>query len=240
MPDKLSPLERVLVVEDAPDWQRMIQAALGLHYAVSFASTLEEARKQVAKVRFNLLVLDVNLPDGDGFEFCREIRTSHEQMKMIPVIFLTSRSELEDKLMAFSLGGDDYVAKPFEGLELRARVEARLSRMRQRIQGAEALAMGVLRLELATLRAYIVDKVKKSELGLTPIEFKILYHLARNETQVVSREQLLSTIWGDATHVFDRATDKHVSSLRQKLGDYAGYIETVSGVGYRLVVKAIG
>lgn len=238
MPDNALSKENILVLEDAPESQRLIKAALGAHYLVFFASTLAEARSLIAKQRFKLLVLDVNLPDGDGFEFCREIRSSDEQMKLIPVVFLTSRSELDDKLRAFSMGGDDFVAKPFEGLELRARVEARLARMRS--QSAETtLTVGALRLELATLRAYVVQNAKKTELGLTPIEFKILYHLARGETQVFSREQLLSTIWGDATHVFDRATDKHVSSLRQKLGDYASYVETVSGVGYRLVVKPI-
>lgn len=218
--------------------QRMVQAALGRHYSVQVAGTLSEARALLDKNQFNLLLLDVNLPDGDGFQFCREVR-EREQSRTIPVIFLTARSELDDKLKAFSLGGDDYVVKPFEGLELRARVEARLARMRHGPQSADTFTKGVLRLEFTTLRAYVVDETKKMELGLTPIEFKILYHLARNETQVVSREQLLTTLWGQETHVFDRATDKHVSSLRQKLGIYAAYIETVSGAGYRFVIKAV-
>jgi DNA-binding response OmpR family regulator len=241
------PQANILVLEDSHESQRMIKAALEPHYWVAIAGSLAEARAHLERKRFQLLVLDVNLPDGDGFQFCGEVRAK-EETRLVPVIFLTGRSDLEDKLKGFSLGADDYIVKPFEARELRARVEAKLARERQLRSAApdaagrgadESLARGALRFELPTLRAYLVEGGKKTELGLTPIEFKILYHLARNETQVVSREQLLATVWGGETHVFDRATDKHVSSLRNKLGPYAAYIETVSRVGYRFVVKPV-
>ena len=231
--------ETILVIEDAPDFQLMVKAALERHYRVTCASSLQQARVLLAQQEFQLLILDVNLPDGDGFKFCAEIR-AHETTRSIPVVFLTGRAELEDKLKGFSLGADDYIVKPFDQQELRARVEAKLMRERERGAADGVFVKGAIRLEIPTQRAYVVESEnKKSEVGLTPIEFKILYHLARNENKVVSREQLLTTVWGNGTHVFDRATDKHVSSLRHKLGPCASYIETVSRVGYRFIAKSI-
>src|SRR5687768_6524265 len=123
--------ETILAVEDAPDFQLMIRASLERHYVVTVVSTLEQARARLARQSYNLLLLDVNLPDGDGFAFCADLR-AHEATQSLPVIFLTARSELEDKLRGFSLGADDYIVKPFQGLELRARVEAKLARERSK------------------------------------------------------------------------------------------------------------
>lgn len=233
-------MDPILVIEDAPDFQRLVRAALGQCYDLTFAASLAEARARLLEREYALLILDIGLPDGDGFSFCTELK-EQGKFRALPVIFLTGRTELEDKLNGFSLGGDDYIVKPFEGRELKARVQARLARLQQDGAGAEdgIIRVGHLRLKASTQRVYRdLSGGKKSELGLTPIEFKILYHLARHENHVISREQLLATVWGKQTHVFARATDKHVSSLRQKLGDDASCIETVSGAGYRFVSKS--
>ena len=162
----VTPHENILVVEDASDFQLMIKAALERHYAVTFASTLQEARGFLSSRGFQLLVLDVNFPDGDGFAFCSEVR-ANEATRSMPVIFLSGRAELEDKLQGFRLGADDYIVKPFEGLELRARVEARLLRERQRARPDDVFAKGAIRLEVPTQRAYVVESAnKKIELGL--------------------------------------------------------------------------
>jgi two-component system response regulator ResD len=229
--------ERILLVEDSPDFQLIVRANLEKSYSLEMAGTLAEARRLLAKQSFQLLLLDANLPDGDGFSFCRELR-AQTSTQGLPVIFLTGRSELEDKLRGFSLGADDYIVKPFESLELQARVEVRLARERGKPRSEESCARGPLLLDLPTQRAYLREAGRQTDVGLTPIEFKILYRLMRQEDRVVSREDLLETVWGPETHVFDRATDKHVSALRQKLGASAAFIQTVSRAGYRFALRA--
>lgn len=235
-------IPRILVVEDAADFQLMVRAALVPGFQLVPAVTLGEARVLLAREKFDLLILDVSLPDGEGYALCGELRADG-RFKSLPVIFLSARGELRDKLQGFSLGADDYIVKPFAALELRARVEsklARLSEMRAALlakAGSEGfMVKGPLVLEVPAGRAYVVDvdaQGRRSDLQLTPIEFKILFQLARHEGSVVSRERLLAVVWGEGTHVFDRATDKHVSSLRHKLGAHSRSIQTISGVGYR-------
>jgi DNA-binding response OmpR family regulator len=230
-------VEKILVVEDAPDYQLMVQNSLGRYYRLELVSTISQAKDKVEKESFDLIILDVGLPDGDGLKLCADLRSA-EKTRLLPVILLTGRSDLGDKLKGFAQGADDYIVKPFESLELRARVEAKLMRSREKRKPEDVLIKGAIRLEISSLRAYAAQESGQlTEMGLTPIEFKILYYLARNETKVVSREELLASVWGKETHVFDRAADKHVSSLRQKLGDHSSYIETISRVGYRFQVR---
>jgi DNA-binding response OmpR family regulator len=231
-------LSKILLVEDGLEFQAMVRASLEPKYRVTVAGTLAEARAKSALEVFDLFILDVSLPDGEGFSFCEDLR-KNERTQAAPVIFLSVRSQITDKLHGFATGADDYLVKPFDALELKARVDAKILR-----RGATSptiadagLTKGPINMEAATGRAYLTEGGKKNDLSLTPFEFKILYHLARHEEKVVSREELLSTVWGQDTHVFDRATDKHVSSLRQKLGNHSKCIETVSRVGYRFVLQ---
>jgi two-component system, OmpR family, phosphate regulon response regulator PhoB len=230
-------MEKILIVEDAPDFQLIVETVLKRKYRAVIAGTIAQARARIQKESWDLILLDVSLPDGDGFKFCVELR-AQDKTRSLPVIFLTSRSELTDKLLGFSLGADDYVVKPFEALELLARVEAKLSRIREQSKGDEVWVVGPLKMDLLGQRVFQrTSDGKDLPLSLTPIEFRILYYLLKNEECVVSRERLLSAVWGNDTHVFDRATDKHVSSLRQKLGADGRLIETVSGVGYRFTSR---
>lgn len=193
--------------------------------------TYEEAVQVIQSREFELILLDVSLPGKDGFELCAYLQ-SHPKTKNVPVIFLTGMGEVTSKVTAFSLGAEDYITKPFNLLEFRARIDARLKKARAHSAGDEAPIRGEIELNLASQRALRIEGEKRVDLGLTPMEFKILHYLVRNEGRVLSRDQILNTVWGQNIHVFDRTVDTHISTLRKKLGPKASLIRSVPGSGY--------
>ena len=174
------------------------------------------------------MLLDVTLPDGDGYHVFESLRGEGLGAE-IPVVFLTGRGEPRDKVRAFDLGADDYVVKPFEPLELRARVEARLAKR----PSPTVLMRGPLRIDPTRMR---VELVEGGALDLTPNEFRVLFRLAKEPGRARSRDELLQALWGD-TAVTPRTIDTHIYSIRTKLGPHRGHIETVSRVGYRFSEK---
>ncbi|MBY0472341.1 response regulator transcription factor [bacterium] len=230
---------KILVVDDAVDHQLIVRETLGKQHTLFQALTLAEADKELSAGTFDLILLDVNLPDGDGFTYYAKLRTQ-DHTRDIPVMFATSRSDISSEVMGFSLGATDFIVKPVEFARLRARIEARLKLILDQNERELTLQKGDLRLSVSLQRAALVKEGKESRLDLTPLEFKILFHFLRYEEVVFSREQLLSAIWGNATDVFDRTVDMHISNLRKKiaLSDYK--IQAVHGTGYKLVRKVIG
>lgn len=223
-------MRRILVVEDSRDAQELVLCALADEYEVGVAATLADARQQLARERPALILLDVGLPDGTGFELCAELQ-ARAATRDIPVIFLTSRAETRDKVFAFALGADDYLEKPFHPEELLARVAGRLRKTEA--QDERVLTLGPLHIDLARFRATLVTAEGTRELELTPRELRLLHELVKRGGEVATRAQLLDEVWGD-TSVGDRALNTHLSNLRRKLGAQAPRIESVRGVGYRL------
>ncbi|MFN8049908.1 MAG: response regulator transcription factor [Acidimicrobiales bacterium] len=175
---------------------------------------------------FDLVVLDLTLPDVDGLEVCRRIR-AHDST--LPIIMLTARSDELDLVVGFDAGADDYMAKPFSMAELTARVRARL-RLTRRAEGA--LETHGIRLEPDAHRAWHGDE----ELKLTPKEFELLTLLMSDAGRVVTRQRILAEVWNDDFYATSRSLDVHVSALRRKLGDppdHPRYVTTVRGVGFR-------
>jgi two-component system alkaline phosphatase synthesis response regulator PhoP len=221
---------KILLIEDAPDCQLLVKEALARSSDVRIASSLGEARALLGTERFELIILDLSLPDGDGMEFFSRLQGA-AAVDGTPVIFLTARTETASQVAAFTLGADDYVVKPIRPVEFRARVEAKLRRIAVRRSGPEAaLSCGELTIELGTQKATLAGR----ELDLTGREFKILCQLARNAEKALSREQLIQAVWGSSVHVLDRTVDTHVYTLRKKLGGHAHYIVSEVGLGYRL------
>jgi DNA-binding response OmpR family regulator len=183
------------------------------------------------------VLLDAALPDGDGVKLCSELRNTRPNAD-VPVIMVTAKVQLEEKMHAFNAGADDYVTKPFEPLELRARVEAQLTRRRKALATSGTLVRGLLRLCTEEHKAYREEGQESDELKLTPMEFRLLLFLVKNEHRVVSRAEILTAVWGKSVFVVDRVIDKHVSSLRQKMGGLADYIATVPRLGYQFALKA--
>jgi two-component system, OmpR family, phosphate regulon response regulator PhoB len=225
------PVANVLAVEDSIDEQLRLGRVLEPHLHVVFEKTLEGALRRLESDAVDLVLLDVSLPDGDGFQLCSMLR-GDDRFRGLPVIFLTSRSETRDKVLAFSLGAEDYVEKPYDALELRARIQAKLRRARGEGAQAELLCRGDLQLHAPSLRASLRDGARTTPLDLTPHEFRLLYHLAAGEDRVFTRLQLLEAVWGP-TIVVERTVDTHVCNLRRKLGPYRDCVESIRGVGYR-------
>jgi two-component system catabolic regulation response regulator CreB len=233
----------ILLVEDSKDCQILVKETLSKVAHVRIATSLQEARIALSRERFDLILLDLSLPDGDGLEFFSQIQSRNADLGEIPVIFLTGKSETAMQVTAFSMGADDYIVKPLRPIEFRARVEAKLKKIAHAKQSETLIVRGDLRIELGTQRASILasssqgpagGQGERRELDLTGREFKLLYHLARREGTVFSREELIAAVWGESVHVLDRTVDTHIYTLRKKLGDYSFYIESEVGLGYRL------
>lgn len=225
---------QILIVEDSPEYSAIISRTLGDH-GLSQCTSAGEASTLIKNKNFDLFIIDINLPDRDGFTLLSEIRTSPETAS-VPVLMLTGRKEITDKVTAFSLGADDYLTKPFDPLELRARVESKLKKVAQKRNESAITIVGDIEIDHNRHQVSIVQNGKKTEIQVTQTEFKILFCLARRPEQVYSRDQLLVAAWGDGAKVLDRVVDVHVCLLRKKLGELSYYIKSVPGVGYRLSV----
>jgi len=226
---------KILLVEDSLDVADRVATSLGDDFDVTTVSTAADARVRAAEYRFDLVMLDVALPDGGGFELCRWLQ--HDATSAATaIVFLSARSDTEDRIAAFSVGADDYLEQPFDRRELRARVMARLRRMRDLRQSDSKLERGDLRLDLTLQRAVLADARGEEELDLTPHEFRLLFQLARDEEQPMSRDQLMRSVWGNVV-VYERTIDSHLSNLRKKLGTRSGYIQSVRGIGYRFTTR---
>lgn len=229
-------MDRILVVEDSVEVQTLIKAALEDKYELQFTASVAGSLNAIGpggpmNNPFDLILLDVMLPDGNGFALCEQIRTQ-PQLVDVPVVFLTGKGDTSDKLTAFSLGADDYIVKPFDRDELVARVKVRLERSAARSK-RQMLKVGGLRFEVALQRVFVDDPENERDVELTPVEFKILYFLASNAGNIYSREQLIQAIWRKDVHVIEENIYTHISMLRKKLGAKATCIESVPRHGYR-------
>jgi DNA-binding response OmpR family regulator len=214
---------RLLVVEDeARIATFLVKGLTAAGYVVDHVSTAAEALEITLEHEFALVVLDRRLPDGDGLDVLRAIRARGDELF---VVVLTARGEIDDRVEGLDLGADDYITKPFAFDELLARVRARL---RPRATKASVLASGEIKLDLRTRRARGFD----GEVELTQREYALLETFLRHRGQVLSREQLLSQVWGMDYDPGTNLVDVYVGYLRRKLGEEA--IKTVRGAGYRL------
>jgi two-component system, OmpR family, catabolic regulation response regulator CreB len=210
---------KILVVEDDPGILEVLEYALRAdgHDVRSVARGAEAIERAVG---MDCVILDVGLPDMDGFEVCRRLRRVSE----VPVVFLTARSEEIDRVVGLEIGADDYVAKPFSTRELLARIKAVRRRLDRTPAAAGGLQIDVDR-HAVTWRGQAVD--------LSRMEFELLAVLAAQPGRVFTRAQLLDRAWPDGGCVTDRTVDAHIKSLRRKFSG-ADLIETIRGVGYRL------
>ncbi|HEX2967015.1 MAG TPA: response regulator transcription factor, partial [Syntrophorhabdaceae bacterium] len=178
----------------------------------------------------DLIILDLMLPDVDGFEVCKYLR-KEESFASIPVLMLTARTGETEKVLGLELGADDYVTKPFSPRELVARVKAILRRHDRGEPETKQIAVhGVLSMDIDKHEIEVEGK----KVDLTPTEFGILELLATKQGRVHSREQILNFLWGEEKYVIDRTIDVHVRHLREKLGIAGGLIKSVRGLGYRI------
>jgi two-component system response regulator RegX3 len=221
----------VLFVEDEESISGPFSSALAREgFDSVVCGTLGEARTAWGRDEFDLVLLDLMLPDGDGREFARELRGSGSE---VPIIILTARGTELERVVGLELGADDYVVKPFSGAEVIARMRAVLRRVRPAAtEGSSELSVGPLRVELGSRRAFLDG----GELALSRKEFDLLTELMTHAGEVVTREDLISRVWDENWFGSTKTLDVHVGWLRGKLGDDASnprLLHTVRGVGFR-------
>lgn len=219
----------ILVVEDDVDILQLVAHNLkAADFNVLTAQEGYEALSVAKKHLPQLVILDIMLPGLDGFEVCKELRRS-PTTRNIPILMLTAKGEEVDRIVGMELGADDYVVKPFSPRELMLRVRAIL----RRFAPEEPVITKWLRNGLAVdFEAHRVT-VNDQQTNLTATEFRLLAELIRNVGKVMTRDKLLDKVWGYQFDGYARTVDTHIRRLRQKLGPYAEWIETVRGVGYR-------
>ncbi len=213
----------VLVVEDEPNIGALVRTYLErAGYTALWVRSGEDALAELRRHPIKLVVLDIGLPGIDGFEVCRRIAGE------VPVIMLTARDEEPDRVAGLEVGADDYVPKPFSPRELTARVKAVLRRAGRAPEAGDILELGPLTISRGAREV----RVEGREVELTQREFDLLEYLVRHAGQVVSRDQLLESVWEFHSLGETRTVEVHVAQLRKKLG-HPELIRTVRGVGYK-------
>ena len=223
---ELAAKAHLLVVDDEEKIRALIRKYAEFEgYRVSEAATGMEAVLAVRKQDFDLVILDIMMPELDGFAACREIKKE----KDIPVLMLSARGEEYDKLLGFELMADDYVVKPFSPRELLMRVAAILRRVGKSPLPREVLSFEGLAIDAAGRIVYVDGQ----RVELSPKVYDLLWYLVNNRGIALTREQLVSTVWGYDFFGDDRTLDTHIKLLRNSLGPYRRLIVTLRGVGYR-------
>jgi DNA-binding response OmpR family regulator len=229
---------RVLVIDDEPDVIEIVRLTFNLRWPeaeVFHASSGEDGVASVERVSPDIVILDVGLPDMEGFEVCERIR----QFSDVPVVMLTARHEEVDKVKGLELGADDYVTKPFSHIELLARVRAVLRRSESQVPANEGppYDAGPLRIDYGSRDVTLNGEPVR----LTPIEYGLLYHLTRNENRVLTFRTLLAKVWGREYMDETDYLKVHIQHLRRKLGDDPQgdpMIVNERGVGYKFMRRA--
>jgi DNA-binding response OmpR family regulator len=221
----------ILVVDDEPNILELAKLYLEQEgYRVEVVGNGNDALLKLNSVKPSLIILDLMLPDIDGFEVCRQIRKQSD----VPILMLTARREDVDKIVGLELGADDYLTKPFNPRELVARVKAILRRYKSGLKPGQAIEVGNLHIDLARREA----TVDSQPLRLRTKEFDLLATLAQNPGVVLTRERLLEMVWETDYYGETRTIDIHINHLRDKLSEANASIETVRGIGYKMILKS--
>jgi two-component system alkaline phosphatase synthesis response regulator PhoP len=228
-------MTRILIAEDEPVIADGLQDDLTLEgYDVTVVGDGAAASKRATEEPFDLVVLDVMLPSRDGFDICRDIRRAGLRM---PILMLTARAQEMEKVVAFELGADDYVTKPFGTKELRARIKALLRRAEPPAEEHAQPTFGFGEIEVDFARGEVRRAGHPVDVTLT--EFKLIAAFVKNRGRVLSRQQLLDAAWGPGMVLSDRAVDNHIVNLRRKIEPVPAeprHLVSVRGLGYRLDV----
>lgn len=222
-------MEHILIVEDEIDIANLVSFNLERSgFQVTIASDGREGLEKVLQVQPSLVILDLMLPGMDGYQVLKEMQRD-SRSHAIPVLMLTAKGQIDDRIKGLELGADDYITKPFSPKELILRVRAIIKRNRS-TPGSVVFSFGPFRFDKNSLTFYLEEK----PLSLTSTEFKLLLFLCQRAGQAQDRNELLKVVWGYNDDVHSRTLDTHMKRLRQKLGDSSSLIETIRGVGYRV------
>ena len=223
---------RVVIIEDEKDIVELVRYNFRKEgFEVESFGRGREGLDYLRRSPADVLILDILLPDEDGFSICKRLRAD-DRLRALPVIFLTAKGEEMDRVLGLEIGGDDYVVKPFSPRELVARVKAVLRRQERVSEKREVVEVGSLRLDTRTQEA----TVRGRPVELSALEFKLLYYLASHPRHVFNRDRLLDEVWGRDRFVTPRTVDVHIRRLREKIEAVPNrpqFLQTVRGSGYR-------
>ena len=226
---------RLLVVDDEDGIRAIIRKYAEYEgHTVTEAADGMEAVLKVKNGEFDLVIMDIMMPELDGFSACRQIRKTSD----VPILMLSARGEEYDRINGFELGIDDYVVKPFSPRELMLRIDAILKRVGRTASAKkeeDVLTFDGLRVDFAARLVY-VDGVRAD---LSPKEYDLLFYMVKNRNLALSREKLITEVWGYEFYGDDRTLDTHIKLLRRSLGEYSRFIVTVRSVGYRFEVETV-
>lgn len=225
----------ILTIEDSPECQLILQNILK-EYKVTGCSSLEQATRALKEGRFAAVILDIELPDGDGLRFLAEISETHKQQMAIFIV--SSKVALANKAMAFTYGADDFISKPYDPIELKLRIDAKLKKLSLQQQQVDHYKIEDLTVNGAEQRLYLERNQSQSAINFTSLEFRIFTLLSKHKNKIISREEIISHIWGDRVYVADRTVDAHIAHIRKKIQPSRVKIETVFGTGYKLIAFA--
>ncbi|MBE6557933.1 MAG: response regulator transcription factor [Ruminococcaceae bacterium] len=223
----------ILVVDDESRIRSIIKKYAEFEgHEVTEAGDGMEAVRLCRSETFDLIIMDIMMPELDGFSACREIR----KMTQTPIIMLSARGEEYDRINGFELGIDDYVVKPFSPKELMLRVDAVMKRVNRSVTMTVQPPNQVIELDNGGLKADVTARivyVNGERVDMSPKEYDLFFYMLANRNIALSREKLISEVWGYDFYGDARTLDTHIKLLRKSLGPYAGYIVTLRGVGYR-------
>ena len=220
----------ILIIEDDPSIQMLLKLSLkveGFHPVV--AGSVAAGLKELEAGDTDLILLDLMLPDCSGFELLQVLQ---QKYKTVPVIVLTAKNEMNDKILGFQLGADDYLTKPFETRELIERIKAVMRRMQKTVTTSETIQIGIIEIDKNERSCTIGGQA----LRMTSKEFDFLWLLCSNPKKVFTREELLDQVWGYEYYGQTRSVDMMVKRLREKLKPHENLVTTVHGTGYKLEV----
>lgn len=227
--------KKILFIEDTLECQVILQSILK-DYKVTGCSSLEEASHALKNGPYAAIILDIELPDGDGLRFLAEIPDPQKQQTAFFII--SSKTALANKAMAFSYGADDFISKPFDPIELKMRIDAKIRKMSEQQNMSTNFKVEDLTVNVAEQKLYHEHNGSQDPISFTSLEFRIFAFLSRNKNKVISRDEIINHIWGGKVYITDRTVDAHIAHIRKKIQPSRVKIETVFGTGYKLTAFA--
>jgi len=224
-------MKRLLIIDDEAENLSLVSEMVKTHFETLTAETGREGVQLAVRNQPDVILLDINMPDMDGFEVCRKLR-EQPSTRLIPIVMLTASGGVDSRVKGLEIGADDYIVKPFQARELIARLNARLRRFDVEQTANEPVTLGNLRLDPKSFQVWVAEE----EIRLTQMEFELLRYFLSHPNEVVARAKLLGELWPDAV-VTDRTVDTHVANLRKKIRNFNYPLTTIYGAGYILKIS---
>jgi DNA-binding response OmpR family regulator len=219
----------ILHIDQSLEFNKALAHTLCRSANISWAPSLSNARKLINSENIDMILLDIDLPDGDGIDFCYSLQGTHRNT---PIIVLTSHDDISKKVLSFAAGADDYITRPFHQIEFQAKLDSKLRNYSLQTKESDTLQWEEIKIIKSKQEIIIFENGLNKKIELTAMEFKILILFTNYIGAVLSRDMILNSIWGNDVFVSARSVDTHISKLRKKLGSISPIIQSIHGTGY--------